>query len=72
MIDYRNTYLINGIFALFSVHLRHIDNLHDVGVSVGYRLDLHGVAEATFANDFQFPVPVHCLRTNSKFITYYI
>lgn len=78
----RDTYFINGVFSLLTVHLRHIDNLrklsrdkdhseftyfHHISVSVSDGLDLDCVAKATFSNYFQLTVPVHCsVVLNSK------
>ena len=52
-------YLVDRIFSLLSVHFRDVNDLHDVRLTVGYRLHLHCVAEATLANYFEFSVPVH-------------
>ena len=44
------TYLIDGVFSLFTVHLGDVNDFHNVGVTVGHRLHLDGVAKAAFSD----------------------
>jgi len=44
--------LVNGIFSLLPVHLTHVDDLHDISLSVSHRLNKDGIAETSLSNDF--------------------
>ena len=43
---------VNGVFSLLAVHLGDIDDLHDVGLSVSYRLNKDCESERAFSNYF--------------------
>ena len=53
------SYLVDSVFSLLAIHFRDVDDFHDVGLTVGYRLDLNGVAKTTFTDDFEFAISIH-------------
>ena len=56
---FKNMHLIDSILSLLAVHLRHINDLHDVSLTIRHRLDKYGEAEWTFADNFKFTIALH-------------
>jgi len=51
--------LVDGVFSLLAVHLRHIDDLHYVGLSIGNRLYQHSETERALSDDFKLSIFFH-------------
>lgn len=62
-----DAYLIYCVFTLLAVHLRDVDDFHDISVSISDGLHLNGVAKTTLSNHFQFAIPVHIYSISFKF-----
>ena len=60
--SFQHMHLVDCIFALLSVHLRHINDLHHICLAICYGLHLYGVAEATLTDDFELAIPVHVFQ----------
>ena len=60
------TYFVDGVFALLAVHFADVDDLHDVGLAIGDRLDLDCVAKAALANDFELAISVHVCQSTTN------
>ncbi len=51
--------LIDRVLSLFAIHLWNIDDLHNVGLTVSYRLNQDSVPEAAFSDHFKLSIPLH-------------
>ena len=67
----QHMHFIDCIFSLLAVHLRNIDDLHDVSLSVVDCLHKHGEPKRALSDNLEFPILFHiqinCLKKLNVF-----